>query len=281
MQCNSIWLKGVATSAILVASSLVITSANAAEITLGTATGGIAVYYNIGGSENPGNVAYTRSQFSSTITNGGHFFFDETLLDGFNSFESIFSGQAPDSQFGLDAVQVALTSDGSVVTPTLQAFDNTNGTVAGATPAEIIDFAISDYKGGSVTGPGDSAAGVTNSLIRGGDGDGSAIELGLNFLSEQNGIFTVEIDGVLHTDGLIHWYNPAFPLAPFADEVFFRGILNYNSNGDDGTDRIDFYAGAIELYIKTPEPASIALFGLGLLGLGVARRRRKSMVGVL
>ena len=92
---------------ILVAAAYV-PSAMAAMIPLGTGGaggGGIGVYYNVGGPEDPSNQAYFRSQRDISTSDRGSYFQFDTVNDlgGGVTMNDLFSGQpAGFSQFGFD-----------------------------------------------------------------------------------------------------------------------------------------------------------------------------------
>src|SRR5437660_1702738 len=90
-------------------------------VPLGSATGGVAIYFNNNGMfETATNAAYLRTQFSQTDVNGMQFNFDSTPLPGTGgllSWYGIF--QSVPNQFGLDLVSKIDSSDGTVATPVL------------------------------------------------------------------------------------------------------------------------------------------------------------------
>jgi hypothetical protein len=93
-------------------------------------------------------------------------------------------------------------------------------------------------------------------------------------LSNEAGIEEFDVDptpeGELMQDS--YWRYVAFDMASLG--VAGQFDLEVHWTMSCGNDAID---GTIEgLSVTVPEPASIALFGLGLLGLGVARRRQAS-----
>jgi Right handed beta helix region len=222
-------------------------------VPLGTASGGIGVYYNDnGGGENALNAAYVRAQFSYSNTNGSEFNFDSTPLAGTGgavSFYSLF--QAVPNQFGLDLVLKAPSWDGSVALPVVTAKDNVNNTLAGATSAGPVTWAISGYTG-STDGPANPLNAIINSVFRGGTGANDGVVLTVQSISHVGTVYTQHIEGEFHTDGLVHWYTPSTPDGPVGNiqltgTFFFVGDVSYDSAGDPGTDLIDFYAGSVSL----------------------------------
>src|SRR5581483_2567412 len=221
-----------------------VVQAGAVTVPLGTASGGLAIHYNLTGPESPTNQAWVKAQFGPAVSNGALFDFDATVLPGTGgqSWSSIF--QSVPHQFGFDVVLTAPTTDGSNPTPVLSAFDNVDGNLAHATNAGPVTWAIDDYQGS----PGAPGAGVINSLFRGGTGANDGVTITTQTVTQNGTVFTLHIAGELQSDGLVHWYNPAFGSSPVGSleltgKLLFDGTLTYDSAGDTGTDRVDFYAG--------------------------------------
>lgn len=239
--------------------------------TLGTAVGGIGVYYNNnGGGENPANQSYLKAQFSQANTNGAEFTFSTAPIAGNGlSWNAIFSGFVFPSQHGLDLLLPAPTADGTAPPPPLDAFDNVDSTVAGATNAGPVVWGINDYKGSSPSGPANPANSSINTAFRSNGLDPGAVLFNFD-VSQAGPIFTAEVSGVLTSDGLIHWFGPTTGSNPnFTTDMidfgmnglfYFSGTLTYDSTGDTGVDLVDFYSGSIDLVANS----SNAALGLAL-----------------
>jgi len=265
-------------------------------VKLGTATGGIMIYYNnldvsgaqgvqdgviSGYDEDPSNQAYIRAQLSYGNTDGMAFQFDTADLGGGVSWNDIFSGQpAGQSQYGLDIIALAPTYDsaGGVTLPDFNFADATapyTATYTDAFPENPMAWAINDYKGGSADGPGQGGVPV-NSLLR-----GTAMTMTGTVTPSSDGTWTLELQGTLVSDGYIHWYNPALGSTDLTswmlgDTLYYSGTLTYDSSGDDGSDQMDFYAGSIDVYAEViPEPVTLAGLGLGVGSLATYLRRRR------
>ena len=271
-------------------------TAGATRIDLGTATGGLMIYYNnldnsgagggpdgviSGYDENPANQAYMQGQYSASSTDGMAFQFDPTDLGGFN-WNDIFSGQpVGSSQFGLDLIVAAPTYDpsGGVSLPDVNFVDNVDNSLANAVytdafPESPMAWAINDYKWSP---PGTGGAPL-NSLLR-----GTAMTMTGTVTPPGTGetIWTLDVDGTLVSDGLIHWYNPALGSTALSswylgDTLYYSGTLYYDQAGDVGAGQRDFYAGDLTLQVEAiPEPFTMAGLVLGIGSLvGYVRKRR-------
>ena len=233
-------------------------------VPVGTATGGVAVYFN-DATEMPANVSYLRVQWANSTTN-----VNGASISMFEPFKTIFGDSG---QYGFDAIFVAPTNNAS--TPVLNAYD-WNGFTPVQGPKVL--WAMNVYSDGD-QGPQNPAATVLNSTLRG----NSATVLNYTLTPLGGGSFKADIDVVLHSDGFIHWYNPAIPDTPFLPNAYpfngkFRvtGTLVYDKNSDT-TPGMDFYGGTVNLYAQAiPDASTVTLFASGLLPMAVLLRRRRA-----
>ncbi len=304
-------------AAIGLVAALAVSAEATTRVKLGTASGGLMIYYNnldvsgaagvpdgvvSGFDENPSNQAYAQAQYGYANTNGMRFQFDTADLGGGVTWNDIFSGlPAGSSQFGLDMLAVAPTHDasGGVTIPQVDFADNVDNTVGGASLTTVIPpgslaWAVNDYKGGAPSGPQEPGNSIINSVFR-----GTSFAF-TNVVLTQPTVTTYQLDveGELVTDGLIHWYNPAFGTTDLTswllgDKLYFEGTLvydmdysskpwgtsdnTYDSGLENGSDQRDFYEGDLEVYAEViPEPVTVAglVMAVGALA-GYVRRRRK------
>ncbi|GIV19375.1 MAG: hypothetical protein KatS3mg023_1126 [Armatimonadota bacterium] len=237
-------------------------------VPVGTAEGGVAVYFNDTTNENPNNVSYLRVQWANSTTN-----VNGASISMVEPFKSSIFGDL--GQYGFDAIAVAPTNTKPISTlPKLYAYDWNGTTPVQGPPVLWAMNVYSDW----YNGPKNPSAIVLNSTLRG----NSATILNFTLTPLGGGSFQAYVDVVLDSDGFIHWYNPLIPDTPFLPNAYpfngkFRvtGTLIYDKN-QDTTPGMDFYAGTVNLYAQAiPDASTVTLFMAGLLPAATLLRRRK------
>ncbi|MBL0937535.1 MAG: PEP-CTERM sorting domain-containing protein [Gemmatimonadaceae bacterium] len=172
---------------------------------------------------------------------------------------------------------MANTGDGNVVILTFNDLINQNGAVATALYSKMTSS--SAVSGSLSLSTLNSAAWLVASMSAGtqslwdekhvalwnlfwNDGAGSP---GLPGEGNYNGISNPS-----NTNGALYWYNQALANGSY-DASSYRIFAPVDNQGNFVTDRQVFMGQVTQV----PEPASFALVAMGLVGLGVARRRTK------
>jgi len=246
-------------------------TASGATMPFGTATGGLGVYYNLGTPEAPANQAYLRSQFSQTNLGGATYNFPNTAP--WPPYSAAHPFQVHQDQFGFDMTVPAPTWDG--VTPIVP-FVAVDWNGIAPVPAGPVAWAISGYSG---TNPGNGVP--VNSVIR-----GNGINITSFVLANPGtGVWTVDFSAELISDGLFHWYTPAFGSTPMSGwgltgKFLVSGKLTYLQSNDVSSG-MDFYEttltdGPILFEAELiPEPLTMLGMFLGLGSVGAYIRKRR------
>ena len=167
----------------------------------------------------------------------------------------------------------------------------------GTTQASLIGQTVNcfDLGGGEPTGvrscaPASAVVGAGQEFVAGGDnigvdvGDGSIIFSGLDSVEHLGSIFFLSLTDLIQSDdptailiGIANFSATDVIGIEESDVSVFDNaiVLDYNFSQWSADSVVSF--DLVFSQRQLPEPASIALFGLGLAGLGVAARRRKAI----
>ena len=201
---------------------------------------------------------------SSSLGGGGQNF----ALGGDYRFDVILNGVIENSSGPL----ITLNPDNSITTGagslfdvkftsgTISLFDNTSGNAitnlifqsGGASDIRLLaDSFISDVTINALLGGANCTPGTCDPYIL--DGSGNSLA------GTELGLFTITTGSSRVTDGT-GGAPGAFAGSNFATDTL---VVNFQDNGQSMT------------FNQTPEPTLLALMGIGLLGLGATRRRKK------
>ena len=145
----------------------------------------------------------------------------------------------------------------------------------------IILEELAGYKNNTTFGWYDTDSSNTGLIFSGSDGKGATSTI--DFGSEMDFGFYIDPNGIggnrmftEHGNNTDSDYQVAIFKIEELENQYLLGWEDLDLTGGSGGDR-DYQDMIVRVTIKTvPEPSIIALFGLGLVGLGFARRRRQA-----
>lgn len=131
------------------------------------------------------------------------------------------------------------------------------------------DFGGTTLKLGNVFG---TITGGTFLVGQGGFSDGDLISAGGGVLDIFGGMFEAGENFVLAAGAVINVYGMGLMLSDPTNGVLTGTLADGNSINVN----YSLFSGAVINLIEIPEPGMLALFGVGLIGLGLARRGKKA-----